>query len=78
MGIESTIEKLRKTLIGSYRFVGTVASTDSAEGTTVVTTPAGGSMKVKGVGFVTGSKVEIKDGIIIAAAPVAVYYEFDV
>ncbi len=81
MAIESTIEKLRKTLISSYQFVGTVASVNTAEGTIVITTPEGGSMKVKGAGgagYNAGDKVIIKDGLIISKAPIASYYSFDV
>jgi len=79
MGIKNAIDKLKKTLVNSYQFVGVIASINEAEGTAVVTTPEGGSMKVRvSSGYNINDKVEVRDGVIISIAPVASYYEFNV
>lgn len=69
--------RFRKLLPGDPMLVVTVA-TVNADGTSTVTTAAGGAMRVIGNSVVVGDKAYVKGGAIIGLAPALTHYEIEV
>ncbi len=78
MGVNSVLQEFKRILLEEYSFVGTIQQINEQEGTSIVSTPAGGTMKVKGNNYQSGDKVLVKNGVIISKAPSVSYYEFEI
>jgi len=69
--------KFRRLLPGDPLLVVEVAAVN-ADGTSTVTTPAGGAMRVLGTTVAVGKNAYIKGGAIISEAPTLTHYEIEV
>lgn len=69
--------KFRRLLPDDPMLVVTVNSVN-ADGTSTVTTAAGGAMRVIGTSVAVGDKAYIKGGAIIGEAPALTHYEIEV
>lgn len=69
--------KFRRLLPGRPMIVVTVVSVNN-DGTSTVTTPGGGAMRVLGTAVAAGKKAYVKDGAIIGEAPNLQHYEIEV
>lgn len=64
-------------LIAASPTVIVTVTTVNADGTSVVTTVGGGTMRVIGTSVVAGNKAFIRDGAVIGEAPDLPYYELE-
>jgi len=64
-------------LIADKPTVIVTVTTVNSDGTSLVTTAAGGSMRVLGTSVAVGSKAFVRDGAIIGEAPDLPYYELE-
>ena len=55
-----------------------MVSVDTTEGTSIIITESGNTIKVRGTSVQSGDKALIKNGIIVSKAPTVSYYEFEV
>jgi len=69
--------RFRRLLPGNPLIVVTVVSVNN-DGTSTVTTSAGGAMRVLGTGVAATKKAYVKDGAIISEAPNLQHYEIEV
>lgn len=68
--------RFRRLIADSPTVIVTVA-TVNADGTSVVTTVGGGTMRVIGTSVAAGSKAFVRDGAVIGEAPNLPYYELE-
>ncbi len=59
------------------RFIGAVVA-HNADGTSTITTSAGGSFRARGQSVSIGQQAEVEDGAVMRQAPTLVTYEIDV
>ena len=69
--------KFRRLLPGDPKLIVTVNSVN-ADGTSTVTTPAGGAMIVIGTSVPAGQKAYVRGGAIVDKAPTLTHYEIEV
>lgn len=71
------LAKFRRLLPGDPLIVVTVMTVNS-DGTSTVTTPGGGSMRVIGTSVVATRKAYVKGGVVIGEAPNLQHFEIEV
>jgi len=72
------IKQIRKLLMNEWTLVGTVTSVDTTEGTSIITTESGNTIKVRGTSVQSGDKALIVNGVIVSRVPNVSFYEFEV
>lgn len=68
--------RFRRLIADSPTVIVTV-TTVNADGTSLVTTAGGGTMRVLGTDIAAGEKAYVRDGAIIGEAPDLPYYELE-